>query len=120
MMKPTQHLRFEKRYDIFDMHSYRILQQQWIDDDPPDEGASRYEWRDVPEIEAPETLQRRRLRMQEEVKRPIFPWSRRAKRQPDLSSVEKRNAFYGSEEYRNMTTAEKCAVQGDGFLNDYD
>jgi hypothetical protein len=39
---------------------------------------------------------------------------------PDLSSVEKRNAFYGSEKYRNMTTAEKCAVQGDAFLNDYD
>lgn len=39
---------------------------------------------------------------------------------PDLSTVEKRNAFYGSDEYRNMTTAEKCAVQGDGFINDYD
>lgn len=39
---------------------------------------------------------------------------------PDLSTVEKRNAFYGSDKYRNMTTAEKCAVQGDGFINDYD
>ncbi|KGT75838.1 hypothetical protein MA20_32130 [Bradyrhizobium japonicum] len=42
------------------------------------------------------------------------------KPRPDLSTVAKRNAFYSSEEYRNMTTAEKCAVQGDGFLNDYD
>ena len=39
---------------------------------------------------------------------------------PDLSTVAKRNAFYNSDEYRNMTTAEKCAVQGDGFINDYD
>jgi len=38
----------------------------------------------------------------------------------DLSTVAKRNAFYSSDEYRNMTTAEKCAVQGDGFINDYD
>lgn len=43
-----------------------------------------------------------------------------SKPRPDLSTVEKRNAFYSSEEYRNMTTAEKCAVQGDGFINDYD
>jgi len=42
------------------------------------------------------------------------------KQRPDLSTVEKRNAFYNSDEYRNMTTAEKCAVQGDGFINDYD
>jgi len=41
-------------------------------------------------------------------------------KRPDLSTVEKRNAFYSSEEYRNMTTAEKCVVQGDGFINDYD
>lgn len=39
---------------------------------------------------------------------------------PDLSTVAKRNAFYSSDEYRHMTTAEKCAVQGDGFINDYD
>jgi hypothetical protein len=49
-------------------------------------------------------------------KRPPQP----AKTRPDLSTVEKRNAFYSSDEYRNMTTAEKCAVQGDGFINDYD
>ena len=39
---------------------------------------------------------------------------------PDLSTIAKRNAFYNSDGYRNMTTAEKCAVQGDGFINDYD
>ncbi len=38
----------------------------------------------------------------------------------DLSTPEKRNAFYGSAEYRDMTTAEKCVVQGDGFINDCD
>lgn len=43
-----------------------------------------------------------------------------ARPRPDLSSVEKRNAFYGSDEYKNMTTAQKCAAQDDGFLNDYD
>lgn len=43
-----------------------------------------------------------------------------APQKPDLSTVEKRNAFYNSDEYRNMTTAEKCGVQGDGFINDYD
>lgn len=46
-------------------------------------------------------------------------WLNRPK-QPDLSTVEKRNAFYSGDKYKNMTTAEKCAVQGDGFLNDYD
>lgn len=40
--------------------------------------------------------------------------------QPDLSTVEKKNAFYNSDEYKNMTTAEKCRLQGDGFINDYD
>lgn len=44
----------------------------------------------------------------------------RPKTKPDLSTVEKRNAFYSSDEYKNMTTAEKCAVQGDGTVNDYD
>lgn len=44
----------------------------------------------------------------------------RRKPRPDLSTVDKRNAFYSSEEYRNMTTAEKGAIQGDGFINDYD
>lgn len=43
-----------------------------------------------------------------------------AKPRPDLSTVEKRNAFYNSDRYRNMTTEEKCWVQGDGFINDYD
>lgn len=43
-----------------------------------------------------------------------------ARLKPDLSTVEKRNAFYSSDEYRNMTTEEKCWVQGDGFINDYD
>lgn len=45
---------------------------------------------------------------------------REAKPRPDLSTVEKRNAFYNSDEYRDMTTAEKCRVQGDSFINDYD
>lgn len=34
--------------------------------------------------------------------------------------IKQRNAFYSSDRYKNMTTAEKCAVQGDGFINDYD
>ena len=52
MMKRTTQLRFIKRQIGKDV--YRILQQQWIDDDPPDEGAIRYSWRDVPteELEA--------------------------------------------------------------------
>jgi hypothetical protein len=48
------------------------------------------------------------------------PQRKPPQRRPDLSTVEKRNAFYNSDEYRNMTTAEKCVVQGDGFINDYD
>lgn len=52
MMTPTKNLRFEKRQDVFDLSVSRILQQQWIDDDPPDEGAIRYEWRDVPVVTA--------------------------------------------------------------------
>jgi hypothetical protein len=48
------------------------------------------------------------------------PTSQSTKPRPDLSTVKKRNAFYNSDEYRNMTTAEKCWVQGDGFINDYD
>lgn len=39
---------------------------------------------------------------------------------PDLSTVAKRNAFYASDEYRSMTTAEKCALQRDWTINDYD
>lgn len=42
------------------------------------------------------------------------------KPRPDLSTVEKRNAFYNSDEFRNIASAEKCVVQGDGFINDYD
>ncbi len=49
MMKQTANLRFIKRQ--VDKDIYRILQQQWIDDDPPDEGATRYAWRDVPTAE---------------------------------------------------------------------
>ena len=45
---------------------------------------------------------------------------RSAQPRPDLSTIEKRNAFYSSDEFKNMTTAEKCAAQGDGFINDYD
>lgn len=46
MMRRSENLRFVKR--AVDKDVYRILQQQWIDDDPPDEGPMRYEWRDVP------------------------------------------------------------------------
>jgi len=46
MMKRTIELRFIKRQVGKDIK--RILQQLWIDDDPPDEGAIRYKWRDVP------------------------------------------------------------------------
>src|SRR6266705_1510025 len=49
MMKQTANLRFIKRQ--VDKDVYRILQQQWIDDDPPDEGATRSAWRDVPTAE---------------------------------------------------------------------
>jgi len=52
MMKRTDRLRFIKRR--IDKDIYRILQQQWIDDDPPDESAIRYAWRDVPTEEASE------------------------------------------------------------------
>lgn len=41
-------------------------------------------------------------------------------RKPNLSTIEKRNAFYNSDEFRNMTTEEHGWVQGDGFINDYD
>lgn len=51
MMRRTLELRFVKRR--VDKDIYRILQQQWIDDDPPDEGAIRYVWRDVPTEEEP-------------------------------------------------------------------
>ncbi|MEL7086940.1 MAG: hypothetical protein AAGL98_00615 [Planctomycetota bacterium] len=54
---------------------------------------------------------------------PIPHWQpppQQPRHRPDLSTVEKRNAFYNSDEYRNMTTEEKCWLQGDGFINDYD
>jgi hypothetical protein len=45
---------------------------------------------------------------------------KREKPRLDLSTIEGRNTFYNSDEYQNMSTAEKCAVQRDGFTNDYD
>ncbi len=45
-MRPTMNLRYVHRY--IGTKAYRILQQQWMDDDPPIEGATIYEWRDVP------------------------------------------------------------------------
>lgn len=52
MMRRTDKLRFVKRGVGKDV--YRVLQQQWIDDDPRDEGAIRYQWRDVPTADAEE------------------------------------------------------------------
>jgi hypothetical protein len=46
MMRPTQHLQFVKRQVGKEVE--RVLQQQWMDCDPLDEGPIRYEWRDVP------------------------------------------------------------------------
>lgn len=46
MMQRTNELRFVKRRII--QRDLLILQQLWMDDDPPDEGAIRCEWRDVP------------------------------------------------------------------------
>ena len=48
MMEPTVRLRFVKRQIHKDV--YHILQQQWMDDEPVDEGPIRYEWRDVPTV----------------------------------------------------------------------
>jgi hypothetical protein len=48
----------------------------------------------------------------------VHHWQPPVKTRPDLSTVERRNAFYNSDEYRNMTTAEKCWVQRDGFINE--
>ena len=47
MMRPTNKLRFVWR-TVFGKDRARILQQQWVDEDPPDESAPKYEWRDVP------------------------------------------------------------------------
>ncbi len=49
MMKPTVRLRFIKA------GSGLVLQQEWIDDDPVDEGAIRYQWRDVRTEDAPQS-----------------------------------------------------------------
>lgn len=46
MIRRTENLRIVKRAD--ETGDRDILQQQWVDDDPPDEGAIRFEWRDVP------------------------------------------------------------------------
>ncbi len=46
MIRATEKLRFVRRVNGKDVS--RILQQQWVDEDPPDEGAIRYQWRDVP------------------------------------------------------------------------
>lgn len=46
MMRRTDKLRFVKR--AVDKDVYRVLQQQWVDEDPRDEGPIRCEWRDVP------------------------------------------------------------------------
>ncbi len=46
MMRATETIRFINRQ--INRDTYRILQQKWVDDGPPDEGAIKYEWRDVP------------------------------------------------------------------------
>lgn len=51
MMRPTMRLRFVKRSE--GKETVRVLQQQWVDEDPVDEGAIRYDWRDVPEESPP-------------------------------------------------------------------
>jgi len=50
MMRLTNRMQYVRRQEGKEV--IRVLQQQWIDDDPPDEGASRYEWRDVPCVDA--------------------------------------------------------------------
>jgi hypothetical protein len=47
----TDELRFVKRRNGKEVDL--ILQQRWMDDDPPDEGAIKYEWRDVPTVDKP-------------------------------------------------------------------
>lgn len=49
-MQRTNNLRYVRRVD----GTHTILQQQWIDNDPSNEGPTRIEWRDIPiEDEAP-------------------------------------------------------------------
>jgi hypothetical protein len=50
MMRATLKLQFVRRQEGKEV--IRVLQQQWLDDDPPDEGPMRYEWRDVPCVDA--------------------------------------------------------------------
>lgn len=52
-MRPTVKLQFVRRRQHKEV--ILVLQQQWVDEDPPDEGAIRYEWRDVPTVDAPTT-----------------------------------------------------------------
>lgn len=54
MMRATAKLQFVRRVDGKDVD--RVLQQQWVDEDPRDEGAIRYEWRDVPVVDTTPTL----------------------------------------------------------------
>jgi hypothetical protein len=49
MMTRTRELRFVKRKAGKEVQ--RVLQQCWIDDDPPDEGAPKRVWRDIPTVE---------------------------------------------------------------------
>ena len=49
MNRPTHNIRFVKRRNGKEVD--RVLQQLWINDDPPDEGPIRSEWRDVPDID---------------------------------------------------------------------
>lgn len=51
MMRRTMNLRFLNRPEGKEV--VRVLQQQWVDEDPVDEVAIRYDWRDVPEESAP-------------------------------------------------------------------
>ncbi len=51
MYRPTNNLQFVRRKQGKEV--IRVLQQQWVDEDPPDEGAIRHEWRDVPTVDAP-------------------------------------------------------------------
>lgn len=48
MWQRTNEIQFAKRREGKEVR--HVLQQCWIDDDPPDEGAIRYEWRDVPTV----------------------------------------------------------------------
>ena len=43
MMRRTMNLRLQRG----------VLQQEWVDEDPRDEGGIRFEWRDVPVVDTP-------------------------------------------------------------------